>query len=224
MTDSPLIKILLALIPVLSVTLYMLGLTYYDGFLGAYGAEPSLFPINSDITLLYGFFALGLIGIFPVSMFLLTAFCVFTLTIVVVILSSHARVRKLQAKLVSCFQKIKPSEKTSEVIDRGSTVYLYIFGVFLIVVLPYFLAIKSMERGKEQAEHNKEEFENKTGKWVMLYSTHSTVPVRAHQITCSTTHCAFWLGQETLTLAHDEIEKVLAYSSINKNSKLKSKK
>lgn len=224
MNDSPLIKILLALIPVLSVTLYMLGLTYYEGYLGSYGVEPTLFLLPSDVTLLYGFFALLQIGFQPFYMIFLIVVSLFFIVFVVVILSSHSSVKELQIKLATYLQKIKPSEKTSEVIDKGSTVYLYIFGVFFIVILPYFLAIQSIKYGEEHAERNKIEFKNQTGKWVMLYSTHSNSPVKAQQISCSSTHCAFWLGQETVTLTHDKINKVVAYKNITKDSKVRGEK
>lgn len=224
MNDSPLIKILLALIPVLSVTLYMLGLTYYDGYLGSYGVEPTLFLLPSDVTLLYGFFALLQIGFQPFYVSFLILISLFFIIFVVVILSSRSSVKELQVKVASYLQKIKPSEKTGEVINKGSTVYLYIFGIFFIVILPYFLAIQSIKYGEKHAERNKLEFKNQTGKWVMIYSNQSNSPLKAQQIACSSTHCAFWLGEEALTLTHDKINKVVAYRSITKDSKVRGEK
>jgi hypothetical protein len=213
MSDSPLLKILLAVVPVLSATLYLLGLTYNEGFLGAYGVEPLLFPLPSDITMLYGFFALGAIGLQPFYNIFLIVFSLLLIVILVAIFSSHSRVKALQVKIALRLQRYMPSKEVRGILDKGSTGYLYIIGVFLMLFLPFFIAVLSIKSGEKQAKLNMDKFDTKTGKWVMLHTAYSSTPIRAQQITCGNTHCAFWLGQEALILEHDKIEKIVAHNS-----------
>ncbi len=61
MSDSPFFRMLLV-VPVLTATLYLMGLSSHVGFLDIYGVDRSLFPLASDTALLQGFFTLVVIG------------------------------------------------------------------------------------------------------------------------------------------------------------------
>lgn len=211
MSDSPFFRILIAIVPIMTATLYLAGLTYYEGFVGGYGVDPSLFSLASDTTLLYGFFSLGAIGLQPFNNIILIVLSLLLLIVLTAILSSDARVKAIQTKVVSRLERHMPSKEVSGILDKGSTSYLYIAGTFLLVFLPFFIAVLSYQSGEKYANLNKDNFKNQTGKWVMLHSIGSITPIRGQQIACGKTHCAFWLGSEALILAHDRVEKVTAH-------------
>ncbi len=212
MSDSKFFKTLAIVVPVITAGLYLLGLTYHEGFLAVYGIELPLFPLASDIALLQGFFALIPIGMQPFLNAMLSILLVFIMGFLAAMLSSHSRVKLVLAKIVSWLRKYMPSERVSKILDKVSTAYLYFAAAFFLIVLPFFIAILSYQSGQKHAKLNIDNFKNQTGKWVMLYSSHSTLPTKAQQITCSKTHCAFWLGKEALILGHDKIEKVVAHN------------
>jgi len=211
MNDSPLVKILLALIPILSATLYMLGLTYHLAYLRAFGLQPILFTIPSDVSILYGFFALFQIGFQAFYIGVLVAISLLFIIIIVVVLSSHTRVIKIHTKVLFYINKFKFSGINNTIVDKSSTAYLYVCGLFLIVLFPYVLAIESAKAGEKLGESNKLKFKSKNANFTMLYITGSSSPIKVQQIVCSTTHCAFWSGKEVITLSHEKIEKVVAY-------------
>lgn len=211
MNDSPLLKILLALVPILSATLYMLGLTYHQGYLMAFGLQPILFTTPSDVSILYGFFALFQIGFQTFYIGVIVALLVLFIIIIVVVLSSHTSVMKLHTKILFYLQKYKLPVRNNAIVDKSSTAYLYICGLFFIVLFPYVLAIQSIKAGEKLAESNKLRFKSENANFIMLYTTDSSPPIKVQQITCSTTHCAFWSGKEAITLSHEKIEKVVAY-------------
>ena len=62
MSDSPFFRMLLAVVPVLTATLYLMGLSSHEGLLDVYGVDSSLFPLASDTALLQGFFTLIVVG------------------------------------------------------------------------------------------------------------------------------------------------------------------
>jgi hypothetical protein len=178
MSDSPFFRILLAVVPVLTATLYLMGLSFHEGFLDIYGVDSSLFPLASDTALLQGFFTLLLIGALPILNKFYVVLLLFALVVLAAILSSHSRVKAIQSKIAVRLQKCMPSKEISGILDKSSTGYIYIVGIFLLIFLPFYIASLSIQSGQQQAKLNMEEFNNQTGKWVMLHSSHSTSPVR----------------------------------------------
>jgi hypothetical protein len=57
MNDRP-AQLIVTVLPVLSAGLYLLGLSYHQGYLSAFGIDDSLYPLPTDLALFSGLFAL----------------------------------------------------------------------------------------------------------------------------------------------------------------------
>ncbi len=223
MSDSKFINTALAVVPVFSGTLYLMGYMYYLGFLDVYGIESSLFPLPSDITLLYGFYVLipTVVSLAPVFYAVLAMFILLLMLGLTYLLASNSRVVSLHKRLFAKKankNKNNPEikKKLDDILDKGETIYYYYLGVFLILFFTVLLTQFAIISGKDEAIKSIDKFSNQTGKWVMLYTSLSSSPVKAQQVTCGKTHCAFWLGNEALIIAHDKIEKVVAHRESTK--------
>jgi hypothetical protein len=56
------------------------------------------------------------------------------------------------------------------------------------------------------------ELKDKTGNYVTLYSPLFPDGKDSRQIICGQSHCAFWLGSETLVLRHESIERMVMHN------------
>lgn len=207
---------ILTVLPVLSAGLYLMGTTYHQGYLGAFGLDDSQFPLATDRSLLSGLLALVTFGLVPM---LYTLFAVFALAftgMVAAILSSHPRVKHWQsvviAKLASWRPKNRPTEGMNHLVDKGATMYGYAVGVFLVVFSLVVVAALSSKGGHEQAIKQIGLFKDEVGPYVILYSPLLPAPTRAKQIICGQSHCAFWLGSESLVVRHESVERVLIHN------------
>lgn len=149
MSDSRFFKMIIAIVPMFTAGLYLLGLTYHEGFLSVYGVEPSLFPLASDVALLQGFFALIPIGLQPFIDAVAAIFLVFVMGFLATMLSSSAHVQAKfiswlrNSELIFWLKKFKPTEKLVNILDKSATAYLYFSGLIFLILLPFFIAILS---------------------------------------------------------------------------------
>lgn len=91
------LQTILTVVPVLSAGLYLMGTSYHQGYLGAFGLDDSQFPLGTDRSLFSGFLAFVTFGLVPM---LYAVFAIFTLAFTVLIaavLSPHPRVKHWQA-------------------------------------------------------------------------------------------------------------------------------
>ena len=193
-----------------------MGASYHQGYLDAFGVDDSLFPIASDKALLSGFLALVTFGLVPM---LYTIFAVFALAFTVMVaavLSSHPRVKHWQsvvlAKLSKWRAKNAPSNAMSDFVDKSATIYGYSIGIFLVVISLVVVAVLSGKSGREQAIKEIRSFNDQAGNYATLYSPLRSAPTRTRLIICSQSHCAFWLGSESLVLRHESIEHVVMHN------------
>ncbi len=220
MSDSHFFKTLAIVVPVTTAGLYLLGLTYHEGFLAAYGIEPSLFPLASEIALLQGFFvfAPAAFSLKPVLYAVIAMFGVLFMAVIAYVLASNSRVQAIQIRFFS--RKLRIDKKNPEIkqkigdfVEKSEAIYQYFIGAFLIFLVTILVAGFAYKSGTELAVISLEKFNDNESKWVMLHFSNADSPKRAQQIICNTTHCAFWLGNEALILAHDKIEKVVAHKA-----------
>jgi hypothetical protein len=207
----------LTVVPVLSVGLYLMGDTYHQAYLKAFGLDDSLFPLATEKALLFGFSALERFGLVPMLSTVLAGFFLLFTVMVALVLSSHPRVKHLQsvvrAKFATSRAKIAPAEAMNDHVDKGATIYGYFAGVFLVFILLVVVAFFSGKSGREQATKEIRSFKDEVGNYAILYSPLLLSPTRAKQIICSQSHCAFWLGSESLVLRHESIERVMMHNS-----------
>lgn len=205
----------LAALPVVSAGLYLLGLSYHLGYLDRFGVESSLFPLATDLTLFLGFLAYTSFGLGPMVYAIAAALILLMAVLIAVILSSSARVKRLlgwfAAKRDASRSTQAPTERMTTLVDTSYSAYLYTTGAFLVVMMLVLVVLLSAQSGREQAEREVEAFKNGKGNWVMLHTPHLPAPVPARMIMCSETHCAFWLGNESLTLPHEAIERIVGH-------------
>jgi len=206
----------LTVVPVVSAGLYLLGFAYHQGYLDGFGIEDSLFPLATDRSLLFGFFAFVSFGLVPMAYALAAVVFLFFTVVVAAIISSAPRVKEIQARIVAKLRswrhKREPSPTMSSWVDKSGTAYGYAAGGFLVVLLLTVVALLAAKSGREQAQKEIEAFAEQKSNWVMLYSPLLPEPKRAKQITCSDTHCAFWLGSEALILRHESIERIVTHN------------
>lgn len=215
MNDSRL-QTILTVLPVLSAGLYLMGATYHQGYLGAFGLDDSQFPLATDKSLLSGFLALVTFGLVPMLYTLLAVFALAFTVMIAAVLSSHPRVKHWQAiviaKLASWRAKNAPSETMNDLVDKSAIIYGYAVGVFLVVFSLIVVAVLSGKSGKEQAIKEIGSFKEEVGAYAILYSPLLPIPARAKQVICGSQHCAFWLGSETLVLRHESVERVVMHN------------
>jgi len=215
MTDSRL-QTILTVLPVLSAGLYLMGATYHQGYLDAFGVDDSLFPIASDKALLSGFIALITFGLVPMLYTIFAGLALAFTVMVAAVLSSHPRVKHWQSIIFTKLSKLQmkdtPSDAMNDLADKGATIYGYSVGVFLVVISLLVVAVLSAKSGKQQAVKEIRSFNDQVGNYATLYSPLFPAPTRTRQIICNQSHCAFWLGSESLILRHESIERIVMHN------------
>lgn len=215
MTNSRL-QTILTVLPVLSAGLYLMGATYHQGYLDAFGVDDSLFPLASDKALLSGFLALVTFGLVPMLYTILAVFVLAFTVMVAAVLSSHPRVKHWQSVVLTKLSKWRaknaPSDTMNDLVDKSATIYGYSIGVFLVVISLVVVAVLSGKSGREQAVKEIRSFNDQASNYATLYSPLLPAPTRTRQIICSQSHCAFWLGSEALVLRHEGIERVVMHN------------
>lgn len=215
MTDSRL-QTILTVLPVLSAGLYLMGATYHQGYLDAFGIDDSLFPLASDKALLSGFFALITFGLVPMLYTIFAGLALAFTVMVAAVLSSHPGVKHWQSIVFSKLSKLQvknaPSNAINDLADKSATVYGYSIGFFLVVISLLVVAVLSAKSGKEQAVKEIRSFGGQAGNYATLYSPLLSAPTRTRQIICGQSHCAFWLGSESLVLRHESIERIVMHN------------
>lgn len=206
----------LAVLPVLTAGFYLMGATYHQGYLAAFGIEDSLFPLPFEKSLIAGFLAFLTFGLYPISYLLLATAVLVLAGSVAAVLSSHPKVQHWQsvvlARLAAFRGRTAPSDATVRFVDSSSTTYAYIAGGLLTLLLLVAIALLSAQSGKTQGMKEIKAFEEKKDNYVMLKTSVLAVPTLAKQVICSPSHCAFWLGKEGLLLRHEAVESVVMYS------------
>jgi hypothetical protein len=206
----------LAVVPVVSAGLYLLGFAYHQGYLDGFGIEDSLFPLAADRSLLFGFFAFVSFGLVPMTYALAAFVFLFFTVVVAAVISSAPRVKEIQTRIItklrSWLHKREPSPSMSFWVDKSGAVYGYAAGGFLVLFLLTVVALLAAKSGKEQAQKEIAAFAEQKGNWVVVHSPLLPEPKRAKQITCSDIYCAFWLGSEALIFRHENIERIVTFN------------
>jgi len=206
MSDSPKLKLLLAIAPMIPAFLYLVGFSYYQGYLEGFDLEPSLFPISLDV-----------MKVFVIASFVVLI-VVATLLILLLLLSTkiaekfHQWFESIKKKRKGNKKEILGEKKITSILDFIENYFFKYFGIgFVFFVLITLVSIQTQKNGKLLAEKHIASFSKKEGKWVEVYEVDSQKPLNAFQITCGPEHCAFWKGNEALILTHDKIQKVVAH-------------
>ncbi|MGJ7498364.1 hypothetical protein ACSFA8_25325 [Variovorax sp. RT4R15] len=219
MNDSRL-KTLLTVLPVLSAGLYLFGATYLQGYLNAFGVDDSMFPASIDRLLFSGFIALVTFGLVPYVYAFLAMLALVAAVLIAAVLSSVPRVQRWQTILTKKVGNLrsdrKPSPVVNALLDKGETIYVYALGTFAIALLLVLLVVLSSRTGKEQAEREIDSFSQGKGNYVQLLADMTPMAIKAKQVICGATHCAFWTGNETIILRHEQVKQIAAHADAAK--------
>lgn len=213
MLPSRVIQTLLTVLPVLTAGLYLLGLTYHQGYLAEFGIDDSLFPLASDKALFTGFFSLVIVA-FPAGVYALAAIVAFVvLVILAAILSSTERVQSIVNRIKDWRnrrQHSKIPELTENLIDRGTVAYTYVGGIVIGLLLLVAIAAFSTKSGHEQATKEKAAFAAKQAPLTKLFTPQFQQPQEGKLVICGSTYCALWNGSSTFVVRHEGIDRMVS--------------
>lgn len=212
------LQTVLTILPVLTAAMYLLGLSWHQGYLSAFGIDDSLFPLANDKALFTGFLSLVTITVSPGWYFVLPFLVFAILVTVVAILASTARVRSMvvevRAWLVS--QKKQPvSPVTDKLLEKNAVVYTYVAGFVFVLVILLFTVSYSSKKGGEQAEREMAAFREGNGASSQIFSPQVQVPLAGKLVICSEKHCAFWSAAGTTILKHEAIDRIVTVKRIS---------
>lgn len=210
------IQLLITVLPVLSASLYLLGLTYHQGYLSGYMVNESLFPLASDQALYTGLYSLIALS-FPGIFYALVTFLVFVAVVMVAgILSSTRRVRACGAKIKRFLKKKfrakqTPSAAVTKILDKSAVWYGYLTGFVVVILAVLLMCVVSIKNGREQAEREIGLFaEDKKSAHSQVFPPLPAFPGPARLIVCSESHCAFWSGKESFVVRSELIDYIVS--------------
>ena len=214
--DRPMLQTALTVLPIVTAGLYLLGLTYHQGFLEGFGIEETLFPLSVDRTLFQGFVASMMLGAKPFFYSLVAASAIFLTAVLGALISSSQRVRALVRSISAWLRRVirrQPvSDTGSQWVDKAGVVCVYIIAGFMIYLALLLVALVSTKGGKEQAQlFIAKAAQSKEG-YVTLYISENSAPVIGKPIMCGASHCAFWLGKEAVLYSSDVIVRVIMHN------------
>ncbi|PPK72519.1 hypothetical protein B0F87_1171 [Methylobacter tundripaludum] len=216
MKPHPALQTLLTVLPVLTAGLYLLGLSYNQGYLAVFGVDDSVFPLASDKALFTGFVSLVTLT-FPAVLYAIGAFVAFIVLIfVAAVLSSTARVQSLITRIEAWITHRRPAGITSSIagdlIDKSATVYWYASGFVLALLLFLVMAMLSDKAGHEQAEKEVADFQSGKAISAQLFSPQVPSPYLGKLVMCGDKYCAFWSNAGTIVVRHEAIDRIVTHN------------
>jgi hypothetical protein len=216
MKPHPALQTLLTVLPVLTAGLYLLGLSYNQGYLAVFGVDDSIFPLASDKALSTGFVSLVTFT-FPAVIYAVGAFVAFIVLIfVAAVLSSTARFQSLVTRIKARITHRRPAEITSSIagdlIDKSATVYWYASGFILALLLFLVMALLSDKVGREQAEREVAEYQSGKATSAQLFSPQVPGPYPSKLVMCGDKYCAFWSSAGTIVVRHEAIDRIVTHT------------
>lgn len=210
------IKTLLTILPVLTAGLYLIGGTYHQSYLESFGIEDSMFLLPIDRLLFLGFYALLSISMKPYMYGVLLAVLLFSIILIVVMLSSNEKMLGWQSVVSSKFKNssnkktpVPAAPAVQAVLDKSDQLGTWLLSSFSIFVILLLIIFLSRELGQTQALDEMKDFSAGKGFFIMLTADQLTGDSRAKQIICATTYCAYWLGTAAVILKHEHIKKIV---------------
>lgn len=211
------IQTVLTVLPIVTAGLYLLGLTYHQGFLEGFGIEETLFPLSVDRTLFQGFVAFMTLGATPFAYSLVAAMAIAITAVLAAAISSNQRIRNWGHWLVTKFQQPSRAEPLSERapkwIDKAGALAIYLVIAFLIYLALLIVALAATKSGKEQASHFIEKSAKSKDGFVTLHFPNGAASVTGKPIFCSASHCAYWLGAEAVLYKNESVERVVTHNT-----------
>lgn len=217
MKPTQTLQTLLAVLPVFTAGLYLLGLSYQQGYLITFGINDTVFPLASDQALFTGFLSLANLT-FPAGFYAIVALGLFViLVIIAAIFSSTTRIQSLvtpiRAWLIHRRPKVTLSPTTDELMEKSTMAYGYGAGFVIGVLLLFFIVIFSFKGGTELATKEIADFQSGKSTRAELFSSQAPQGYVGMLILCGEKYCAFWSNSGTILLRHETIDRIVLHPS-----------
>jgi hypothetical protein len=207
------LQTILTVLPVLTAGLYLLGLSWHQGYLAAFGLDDSFFPLTNDKALSTGFLSLvtftvssGIYGYAALGAFIIIA-------IMAAILSSTVRVRAAIAGASAWIGRHRLSlvipKAADDLLEKSAVLYWYAGGILIILLLFYIMALFSTQNGMKQAGREMIAFQAGKGISAQIFSPQVQDPLVGKLVICSDKHCAVWSAASTTILKHEAIDRIV---------------
>lgn len=211
------IQTLLAVLPVFTAGLYLLGLSYQQGYLTTFGINDMVFSLASDQALFTGF--LSLVNLtFPAGFYAIIALgALVILVFIAAILSSTTRARSAVESIHSWLShrkaKVTISPATGNLVDKSTTIYTYGAGFFAGVFLLFLITISSYKSGGELAMKEIANFQSGKSTRAEVFSSQVPQGYVGMLLLCGEKYCAFWSSTGTILLRHEAIDRIVLHPS-----------
>ena len=198
----------MALVPLLTAALYLLGLSYHEGYLEIYGLNNSQFPIASDKALSTGFLTFS-IESFPLR--------IYSFSIAFLILLRLSFFQDFLSFFQNEFREknLNKIPRTKINFKNGWNLLFLLMRLFGILFILVVIVVNAYESGKAQANFEQTNVTNTNttiSNIVYKREDNSKVPFEfignAISIICNSNLCAYWVKNETRILQIDRIEKI----------------
>jgi flagellar basal body-associated protein FliL len=213
------IQLILTVLPVLSAGLYLVGSIYRESYLLEFGVDDSLFGLSIDRILLHGFSSFMSFSLLPFVYGILIALLLIAVTVLAASLAFLPVVHRIHAaaqkRIVSARnwigRKLKrgaqqPAPTMMKLVDRSEVLYGYILLLLGIVLLLVGAVVLSSDAGKKQSQKDMKLWAEGKHRSAMV-TIDDEVAIAAFHITCGSSHCAFWTGNEARIVRHDQIKR-----------------
>uniref|UniRef100_UPI000D367548 hypothetical protein n=1 Tax=unclassified Variovorax TaxID=663243 RepID=UPI000D367548 len=205
------IQTLLTVLPVLSGGLYVIGMTYQEGYLAGFGVEVSLFALPTDRILFLGLTSLISFGIQPLVYSVLVVLALVSAVLIAAVLSSLPAVQQRQARFTQWINSKRGTNKAAPsmivLMDKSEVLYGYVVGILAITFALVLAAVFSSKTGKEHAEIDIKKWSDGRTR-ISTLVVDGEPPLSAFQIACGATYCAFWTGSEARLVRHEQIKQL----------------
>jgi hypothetical protein len=198
----------LALVPLLSAALYLLGLSYHEGYLEIYGLNSSQFPIASDKALSTGFLTFS-IESFP--------FRIYSISIAFLILLRLSFFQDFLGYFQNEFREknLNKISRTKINFNNGWSFLILLMRLFGMLFILVVIAVTAYKSGKAQAnfeQSNVTSTNTTISNIIYKREDNSKLPFEpignASLVICNSNSCAYWVKSETRILQTDRIEKI----------------
>lgn len=196
-------------ITIFTAALYVLGLTFYQGFLNELGIEESLFPMPIDRTLFYGFVASANMSSKAAMWFFLAA----EGTVLFALIGSFVG-KILKRNKFFTTSSVSEGDEKNDV--ENSSFYNFSKKMFTISILFLFgfigiflILFASGKAGREVAVKFKQSIENSLIIPVSINFKKSAQVIKAFPIVCNEYQCSYYTKTgKTLVFNLDDIESI----------------
>lgn len=216
-------------LPIASAALYVLGLSFFQGFTQDLGLDETQFPITVDRTLFYGFFAVLDLGVEQIAPFLFAAEVIAFVAGGVLYISASHRFQEVVERMHNWGVKRQSSDKSDKSPEEISAFANFSLKMFLFAVIVFFVILGILlagslanNSGRAVAQKLLTNIEEGRQLQVELHIVGQAEPILSYPIICSSVHCAFLINHKTVVYSHEKIEKSVStrtYGGINISSR-----